>query len=219
MKAYFSKKQAILFDMDGVLFMSNEIHTKAYQMTFEGENILDFDHRQISGMRTDEVVEIYLKRHRRDYCQSEIDRVTSIKREHAKTLFLESAPVIQGCSELLKGLKSRFKLALATSASRPTANTFLDTDGIRAHFDFVICGTEVNHSKPAPEIYQKAMEALKTPAESCIVVEDSLNGITAGLKAGATVIGIEGTIPKNEMEAAGAVLVLPDATYLSEALL
>ena len=211
---HFQQIKAILFDLDGVLMMSNEIHSRAYEMVFKENDIHDFSHTEISGMRTDEVVRIVLERNGRSISNLEIARVTDRKRMFAKVLFAEEVPVIEGCAELLGHLKTRYSLALATSASHATANAFLGVGTIRSHFDFVICGPEVAQSKPHPEIYQRAMQALKVRPEECLVIEDSVNGVEAGKAAGAQVIGVEGTFKPEILIDRGAVKVLEHARLL-----
>ena len=52
--------EGVIFDMDGVLLFSNEIHVSAYHKTFSDFGLKGFDHASISGMRTDEVMKIML---------------------------------------------------------------------------------------------------------------------------------------------------------------
>ena len=59
-----------------------------------------------------------------------------------------------------------------------------------SYFSAVICGAMVTHSKPHPEIYERACEALAIEPGEALVLEDSRNGIRAGLAAGASVIWI-----------------------------
>lgn len=205
---------AILFDMDGVLMLSNDLHSAAYQLAFEAENIHDFSHTEISGMRTDEVVHQVLKRNQRTTSDAEVARVTAEKRAHAKRLFKTQVPVIDGCLELLKTLHQHYSIALATSASPNTANAFLDANNNRAHFDFVITGPEVTLSKPHPEIYQRAMQAFGATPQQCLVIEDSVNGVASGRDAGAHVVGVEGTFAPETLLKEGAFTVIPSAAAL-----
>jgi beta-phosphoglucomutase-like phosphatase (HAD superfamily) len=64
-----------------------------------------------------------------------------------------------------------------------------DLDGLPA-FDVTVCGDEVPARKPDPSPYRQAMAALAVDAAGCVVVEDSLSGATAGLAAGAAVLGV-----------------------------
>lgn len=55
-------------------------------------------------------------------------------------------------------------------------------------FDAVVCGDEVEHSKPAPDVFLKAAKKLDTDPQKCLVLEDSPNGIRAGACAGCKVV-------------------------------
>jgi beta-phosphoglucomutase-like phosphatase (HAD superfamily) len=69
-----------------------------------------------------------------------------------------------------------------------------DLDGLPA-FDVTVCGDEVPARKPDPAPYRQAMAALGVDADGCVVVEDSLSGATAGLAAGAAVLGVPSLQP------------------------
>jgi HAD superfamily hydrolase (TIGR01509 family) len=62
-------------------------------------------------------------------------------------------------------------------------------------FDVTVCGDEVPALKPDPAPYLQAMAGLRVPARNCVVVEDSQAGVTAGLAAGAVVVGVPSLQP------------------------
>jgi HAD superfamily hydrolase (TIGR01509 family) len=76
----------------------------------------------------------------------------------------------------------------------------------RPAFDVTVCGDEVAARKPDPAPYLQAMAALSVEPGECVVVEDSLAGITAGLAAGAAVLGV----PTMQMVDPAPGLVLRD---------
>ena len=59
---------------------------------------------------------------------------------------------------------------------------------LRGVFEYMVCGDEVEHGKPFPDIYQKAADMLGVNIKHTLVIEDSYNGIRAGHAAGASVI-------------------------------
>jgi beta-phosphoglucomutase-like phosphatase (HAD superfamily) len=187
---------------------------------FTDEGMTEFDHTICAGKRTDEVVESVLLAHGRDASREEVARVTALKRHYSKLAFEESVPTLDNAEHLLKTLRSRFKVALATSASRNSANAFLGSCNGLQYFNATVCGPEVRichiraqecmyvcyvyiyiymcvcmyvyiyiyeqveGSKPEPDIYLRAMEMVDSKPETCMVIEDSLNGIRAGHAAG-----------------------------------
>jgi HAD superfamily hydrolase (TIGR01509 family) len=99
-----------------------------------------------------------------------------------------------GARELLATVRAEgLRTALVTTTPRRLAEIVLRT--IRADldadpFDLTVCGDEVPARKPDPAPYRQAMTALGVAPGECVVVEDSLAGITAGLAAGAAVLGV-----------------------------
>ena len=85
-----------------------------------------------------------------------------------------------GVHELLDYLnKKNYKIAVATSTRRERALQLLEEAKIKDKVNYVICGDQVENSKPNPEIFLKAAKGLNVSPEKCIVIEDSDAGITA----------------------------------------
>ena len=96
---------------------------------------------------------------------------------------------VKGEAETLAGLKERgVRVALASSSPLNNIEEVLGTCGIREYFEFLVSGEQFKRSKPDPDIYLHAIDRLGLPADRCCCVEDSLYGITAGKRAGLTVI-------------------------------
>ena len=99
-----------------------------------------------------------------------------------------------GARDLLAAVRAEgLRTALVTTTPRKLAEIVLRT--IRADlggdpFDVTVCGDEVPARKPDPAPYRQAMTALGVEPARCVVVEDSLAGITAGLASGAAVLGV-----------------------------
>ena len=64
----------------------------------------------------------------------------------------------------------------------------LQTTGTARYFHDVVCGADVKHSKPAPDIFLEAARRLKLDIHDCLVLEDSFNGVRAGHAAGAVTV-------------------------------
>ena len=97
---------------------------------------------------------------------------------------------IEGIPELLKDIRScGLKTAVASSSSYDLIFAVLDKLNIREFFDQVISGEDLENSKPAPDIFLKAAGQLESAPEECVVIEDSANGVLAGVRAGMKVVG------------------------------
>lgn len=64
----------------------------------------------------------------------------------------------------------------------------LNDTKIKDYFDVIVCGDQVERSKPEPDIYIKAAELLGLPPKACYAVEDSKNGLLSAHRAGCQVI-------------------------------
>lgn len=105
------------------------------------------------------------------------------------------------------------RLALATGASRPRMAGNLAAIGIpESAFDAVVSADMVAHKKPDPETFLRAAAAVGTEPARCLVVEDAVNGVRAGVAAGAAVLAITTTLSAGTLLAAGAVATAPDFT-------
>lgn len=89
-------------------------------------------------------------------------------------------PVKPGLYALLDALKADgIRMALATGTSRPIATIYLEMTNTLGYFDALICGDQVTHGKPDPEIFRLACDALSGSPKTTVVFEDSYNGLVA----------------------------------------
>jgi len=121
---------------------------------------------------------------------------------------------VPGAVELVRGLRSAgVKSATATSADRVKLDANLEAVGLREDdFDALVCGNDVTRKKPYPDIYLEAARRLDVQPSDCLVIEDAVEGIKAGVAAGCVCVGLSTTFPASLLLEAGAVRVLPDLT-------
>ena len=94
-----------------------------------------------------------------------------------------------GVPETLESLSDRgVRLALASSSRMENIKQVLGECGLSDRFEIIVSGEQFKESKPEPDIYLHAIDLLGLPACVCCCVEDSVPGITAGKRAGLTVI-------------------------------
>jgi len=110
--------------------------------------------------------------------------------------------VIQGVPELIYNLSPA--LAMATNAQRADMEFKLTKLGLTDVFKQRFCVDDVNHPKPAPDLYQLASQSLNIHPKDCLVIEDSLAGIKAGYDAGMTVFAYSQKMDANSQLKAGA---------------
>lgn len=178
----------LLFDLDGTLFDTNEANIFAYTKAFERVG-LRFDekaYRSQFGLRFTEMLNEIAP-------SASPELRTQIKRLKAQ-FYRENLSLVRPNPMLLdivKNAANKFLTGLVTTASRTNAHNLL------AHFDIpldtfntIIVGEDVSKSKPDPECYLKAIEALGVTPEQCRVFEDSPHGIEAAKRAGTQVVKV-----------------------------
>ncbi len=116
-----------------------------------------------------------------------------INREVVRRLlarYRESLPLMPGVVEAVERLAARWPLGLASSSNREVIDTVLELAGIAHLFRATVSSEEVEHGKPAPDVYLEAARLLGIDPTSCAAVEDSANGIRSARAAGMRVIAI-----------------------------
>ena len=100
----------------------------------------------------------------------------------------EGAPTIPGAVEAVRRIAAERPVAIASSAHRAVIDASLEATGLVETFAVVVSSDEVAHGKPAPDVYLEAARRLGADPGSCLVVEDSHNGVRAARSAGMTVV-------------------------------
>ena len=172
--------EAVIFDMDGVIFDSERATFLCWQELANKYNICDIEknYRACIGVTYARTREIMMEAYGPDFPYEQYAREASEmfhSRYDGGRLLMK-----RGVVELLEFLKANgTKIALASSTRRATVEMQLEAAGVLKYFDVVICGDMVERSKPAPDIFLKACESLGVEPELAFGIEDSYNGIRA----------------------------------------
>ena len=195
--------KAVVFDMDGVIIDSEKLYRR-YQME-EGkkwgipEDLMQIVCEKIAGgtkytnkQKFEDLVGRGIDYF--DFREGMINRLDAHIRAHGVDLKYGVAQTLQYLHE--KGIK----IGLATSTVRERAYKILTDHGIYDYFYTLVFGDEVEHGKPAPDIYLAACERLGVKPEEAVGVEDSINGIVSSSTAGLyTVMVVDLIPPKDEI--------------------
>ncbi len=194
--------EAVLFDMDGLMFDTERMYQKAWLQAG----------RQMGAPMEPEIVDRLRGRNREGcarVCREafgedfDFDAMrTACRALMARWIEEDGLPVKPGLYELLAELERRgIPAVLSTSTTRDSAWGHLQRAKVDRYFLGAVCGDEVSHSKPDPEVFLKAAAlAGKDPAR-CLVLEDSPAGVRAGAAAGCfTVMVPDLTAPDEELK-------------------
>lgn len=175
---------AILLDMDGTLVDSSAVVERVWTDWAE-EHGLDPAEvmKVIHGRQGHASMAILLPG--RAVEENLVDNRTMLERETAET---EGVVAIAGAVELMQAL-AELPHALVTSASLPLATARMAAAGLTTPV-VAVTAESVTASKPDPEGFLAAAEALGVPPRDCVIFEDSEAGITAARRAGMRVIGV-----------------------------
>ena len=180
--------KAIISDFDGTLFDTAEANFLAYQDSFRknGLTLTKEDYNRFFGLRFDSLMnalnvpyelhkkikidkaEFYLERIRYNYVNPNINLLRFIENEH----------------------NNGIKTAIASTASACNVKAILEHFRKTHLFDVVLTGEDVEHGKPDPDVYLKALEKLNVSAEDAIAFEDTPIGMLAAERAKINCINI-----------------------------
>lgn len=193
--------KGVIFDQDGLMFDTERVLEKAWHAAEKDWGIhLEEDFlKTIRGMKHQDARVKF-----EEWYGTEVDFLAlRNKRQEYFEEFLrrDGVPVKPGLLELLQYLKEQEIPAAVASASpmEYTKRNLLET-GISQYFSQLVTGDMVAHAKPDPEIFWKAAALLGVKPEECLVLEDSLNGVEAGIRGGfVTVMVPDMTMPDKEL--------------------
>jgi HAD superfamily hydrolase (TIGR01509 family) len=181
--------QAVVFDMDGVLVDTEPVWADAKHalvveaggqwksdapvamLGMSGPEWADYLHDELRVPLPPEQI-------RERVVQGVLERL-----EH-------DVPLLAGADAAVRAVAARWPVGLASSADRPVIDAVLSATGLTDVFAASVSSDEAGRGKPAPDVYLVAAERLRVPADACVAVEDSANGIRSGKAAGMAVIAI-----------------------------
>ena len=202
--------QAVVFDMDGVIFDTERLVIEFWKEVAKKHNIPNVEHTCIQCLGTNRVRtrEIFLENYGADFPFDPYRaEVTELFNTHYKGVPLPTKP---GVRELLSYLQEQdIKVGLASSTAQHLVRDEIGTAGLLPYFQTLVCGDMVEHSKPAPDIFLKACEILNADPTKSIAIEDSFNGIRSAHCAGMTPIMVPDQVQPTDEIRALAFHVMP----------
>ena len=174
--------EAVIFDMDGLMIDSEMISYRAYgeylkkygvgTLTKEEYCFCFAGKSLVNGL-------LFAREHFNLSFDLEEAMQFFIDKEH-EIVNDEGVELKPGLRELLSYLKEKgIQCAMGTSSGIERVHKLVDAHDILKYFDAIVCGPEVEHGKPAPDIFLKACEKLNSKPENTLVLEDSETGIQA----------------------------------------
>jgi HAD superfamily hydrolase (TIGR01509 family) len=181
----------IIFDLDGVLVDTKDIHYAALNYALKEidpkyiiskeEHLLKYD-----GLSTLKKLEILTNEKGLD--KGLYSAISTIKQ--AKSLDFIDFAIFPDKRSILQQLSRKYKIAIASNSIRSTIKKIIEKLGIAEYIDRYYSNEDVRHPKPHPEIYMKAMLDFGVSPKETLIIEDSPIGRNAAIDSGAFVLGV-----------------------------
>jgi len=182
--------RAVVFDLDGLMFNTEELYEQVDTEVLARrgkpceEALLD----QMTGRKADVALQMMIDWHDLD------DTIEQLSAE-ISALFAEVLPQrlapMPGLMRLLDALEvAQIPKGIATSSGPAFVSDVLNRFQLQPRFSFVLTSEDIQHGKPAPDIYRLAAERHGLPTEQVMVLEDSLAGCQAAVAAGAYAVAV-----------------------------
>lgn len=201
---------ACIFDFDGILVNSEVVLVKLWERAagefnykFQKENFL-----QCLGRTAEDIKQIQIDQFGSDYPFDAIYQ--RVQKYFRATIQADGLPLVPGVLELRQYLEdSRIKMAVASSTYRAEVLYRMEKAGIAHLFTIVLGGDDIQHPKPAPDIFLKTAESLQIEPSGCLVLEDSQSGVLAAKSAGMHVMVVQNLSPVTDIMREKADAIFP----------
>ena len=184
--------KAILFDHDGTLINSEAVHFALWQQVLSPFNVTlteQYYNSVMAGIPVpqnaiDAVRDFNLPITAKDLAESK----QLLTKEH---LMKAPFPLMPGADETLKRCKEKgLRIAIVTGGSRLSVMRTIECYGYEEIIECVVAVEDVEHSKPAPDCYLKALQEMGISASEAMAVEDTEHGLKAAVTAGLRCVAI-----------------------------
>ena len=182
--------RAVLFDFDGVIADTENVHVAAWQRTFGAMGWLEPDEVCARAAEIDDrafVAEVFA-RHKIE--GGDLEGWAARKQELTVRLLADAPKVYPGVVELVRVLEGKVRLGVVTTTWRANVEAVLAASGLARSFEFIVAKEDVKAPKPDPEGYRLALARLGLPPLDVVALEDSPGGLEAAREAGAKVVAV-----------------------------
>ena len=186
-------KNAVIFDLDGVIVSTDSYHYKAWKAMADKEGIY-FDeeiNNRLRGVSRMESLAIILERASKEYTDAEKEAMATAKNDiySASLSQLTPSDILPGVMDTLTALRE-MGIKLAIGSSSKNTPIILKQIGLGDYFDAIADGNGIKNSKPDPEVFLLAAKLLGVAPEDCTVVEDAFAGIDAAIAGNMRAVGV-----------------------------
>jgi beta-phosphoglucomutase len=196
------RPSAVLFDFDGVIADTENVHIAAWQRTLLRMGWELTDEAAATSAEIDDRVFLAQVFEARGIEGPDLDGWLQLKSDLAESLLADAPRVYPGLKELVAALRAEgIRLGIVTTTLRRNVEIVLTTLGLTDAFEFIIGKDDISTLKPAPDAYFLALIKLRLAAAKVVVLEDSPTGLVAASAAGLRCIAVGHRRPEGEWSA------------------
>ena len=180
--------RALIFDCDGTIADTMPAHYRAWVEAL-GEHNIEFPEAmfyEMGGIPAPRIVEILNERHGHNLPVME---TAKYKESLFERLIPETLP-IEPVVDIVREYHGTLPMAVATGGFRHIVHKTLDVLQLRERFQAIVCAEDVEHGKPAPDVFLEAARRLGVDPALCMAFEDATPGIQAATAAGMLVVDV-----------------------------
>lgn len=185
--------KGVLWDMDGVICDNGDLHYQSWQEAFVNFPEYAFSKEiftQTFGMNNHGVLRVLLGR---EPIEDEVKRIAGVKEAIFREMLVGKTTFLPGVEEWLTGFNTHsIQQAIASSAPQANINALRRELHLDQYFDAFISAAAMP-SKPDPMVFITAAREIGVEPSNCVVIEDAVAGVQAGVRAGCRVIAVTTT--------------------------
>jgi beta-phosphoglucomutase len=209
--------RALIFDFNGIIVDDEPIHFELFKQVLaeEGIKLTEADYyARYLGFDDRGAFTAAYREHGRSLDEKSLARLIDRKTIYYQSEIRSKVRIFPGVEKLVTTLVPVLPLAVASGALRQEIETILSAAGLLKHFAVIISAEDVDHGKPEPEIFLKALARLNAQVEDghpidaadCLVIEDSKEGIRGARRAGMKCLAVSNSHPTELLQEANAVV-------------
>jgi beta-phosphoglucomutase len=207
--------QAVIFDFNGIIVDDEPIHFRLFQKVLGEEGIVlteEAYYARYLGFDDRGAFTTAFRESQRLLDDAELDELIARKAVYYQNAIRSQVTIFPGVVNLVAALAEHVPLAVASGALRHEIKTILATAGLLDRFRAIVSAEDVERGKPEPDIFLKALAALNHPSEeplqpaSCVVIEDSKEGIRGARRAGMKCLAVTNSHPAELLGEANVIV-------------
>ena len=189
---------AVLFDFDGVIADTENVHVVAWERTFA---LMGWDvPPETCARAAEEDDRLFLKEVFASRGIDDGDVAGWVARKQGETVaMLRACPrIYPGVSDLVAMLRPKARLAVVSGTWRENVETVMKAAGLASSFEVIVTKEDFERPKPAPDAYLRALRILDVPPDRAIALEDSPSGLEAARASGVRAVAVGHRRPSPE---------------------